>query len=117
METLELEADAIVETFFENGWTDGLPIVPPRPELVDAMLEGFDPAEVVGALPRRRRSITVQQAAVNTVMAGCRPEYFPIVLAALGALTDPAHNAEAMLTSTGGAASCLVVSGPLAAAV
>jgi hypothetical protein len=114
MELLELEADEIQETFFENGWTDGLPIVPPRPELVAAMHDGYDPAEVVGALPRRRRSITVEQAAVQAVMAGCKPSYFPIVLAALGALTDPAHNAEAMLTSTGGAASCLVVSGPLA---
>src|ERR1700712_2344341 len=108
METLELDVWDVQETFFENGWTDGLPIVPPRPELVEA---------VVGALPRRRRSITAQQAAVQAVMAGCKPSYFPIVLAALGALTDPAHNAEAMLTSTGGAASCLVVSGPLAAAV
>jgi hypothetical protein len=117
METLELDVWDVQETFFENGWTDGLPIVPPRPELVEAMLDGFDPDEVVGALPRRRRSITAQQAAVQAVMAGCKPAYFPIVLAALGALTDPAHNAEAMLTSTGGAASCLVVSGPLAAAV
>jgi hypothetical protein len=117
MELLELEADAVQETFFENGWTDGLPVVPPRPELVSAMYAGYDPEEVVGALPRRRRSITVEQAAVQAVMAGCTPAYFPIVLAALGALTDPAHNAEAMLTSTGGAASCLVVSGPLAAEV
>jgi hypothetical protein len=117
VETLELEVWDVQETFFENGWTDGLPIVAPRPELVEAMLAGYDADEVVGALPRRRRSISAQQAAVNAVMAGCRPEYFPIVLAALGALTDPAHNAEAMLTSTGGAASCLVVSGPLAAAV
>jgi hypothetical protein len=117
MQTLELEVWEVQETFFENGWTDGLPIVPPRPELVEAMLGEIDPDEVVGALPRRRRSITAQQAAVNAVMAGCKPSYFPIVLAALGALTDPAHNAEAMLTSTGGAASCLVVSGPLAASV
>lgn len=116
-ETLEIGVWDAQETFFENGWTDGLPIVPPRPELVEAMLGGVDPDEVVGALPRRRRSISAHHAAVNAVMAGCRPEYFPIVLAALGALTDPAHNAEAMLTSTGGAGSCLVVSGPLAQAV
>ena len=56
------------------------------------------------------------QAAVNAVMAGCLPEYFPIVLAALDAMIDPAYNANTVLTSTGGAASCLVVSGPLAAA-
>jgi hypothetical protein len=119
MEALELDVRDVQETFFERGWTDGLPVVPPRIELVDAMLAGagLEPDELVGALPRRRRSVTAHHAAVNAVMAGCRPEYFPIVLAAIGALTDPAHNADAMLTSTGGAASCLVVSGPLAAAV
>src|SRR3954471_7714847 len=108
MELLELEADAVQETFFENGWTDGLPVVPPRPELVAAMYDGYDPDEAVGALPRRRRSITVEHAAAQAVMAGCTRACSPIVLAALGALIDPVHNAEAMLPSTGGAGSCLV---------
>lgn len=107
------------EELYERGWTDGLPVVPPRPELVDAMVEagGVDRDDVIGVLARRGRPVTAEQAAINAVMAGCRPAYFPIVLAAVGALTDPVHNADAMLASTGGAASCLVVSGPLAVAV
>jgi hypothetical protein len=72
---------------------------------------------VVGSIPRRRRSVTVEQAAVNAVMAGCHPSYFPVVVAALGAALDPAFNAHAAFTSTGGAATCVVVSGPLAAQI
>ena len=115
-EQLTFEADDVQEIFFERGWTDGLPIVPPRPALVaDMLLTGeVEPDEIVGTLTRRRRSVTAEQAAINAVMAGCTPDMFPIVLAAIGALCDPVHNADTMLASTGGAASCLVVSGPIA---
>ncbi len=108
------EVDAI-EMFFEEGWTDGLPVVPPTPERVEAMIAagGLDADEVLGTVPALRRSVTVELAAVNAVMAGCKPEYFPIVLAATGALLDPAFNANAVLTSTGGSALCVIVSGPL----
>jgi hypothetical protein len=116
-ETLEIGVLEAHEELFERGWTDGLPVVPPRPELVDAMLGEVDREEIIGTLARRRRSVTAEQAAINAVMAGCRPEYFPIVIAALGALTDPVHNADTMLASTGGAACCVIVSGPLAARV
>jgi len=113
---LEVEQDRLQEEFFERGWTDGLPVVAPTPPLVKAMLDTVDlePDDVIGAIPRRSRSVTVEQAAINAVMAGCKPEYFPIVVAALSALLDPAFNAHAALTSTGGAASCVIVSGPLA---
>ncbi len=116
---VEIASDQLQEEFFERGWTDGLPVVPPTPELVAAMLATVDleADDVIGSIPRRSRSVTVEQAAVNAVMAGCRPDYFPIVVTALSALLDPSYNAHAALSSTGGAASCVVVSGPLAAEI
>ena len=114
-ETLELEEADVQEEFFARGWTDGLPIVPPTPERVAAMLElaGVTAEEIIGALPERAREITTEKAAINAVMAGCRTEYFPVVLAGLSAMLDPAFNAHTVVTSTGGAALCVVVSGPL----
>ncbi len=116
---IEIDQDRLQEEFFERGWTDGLPVIPPTPTLVEAMLSSvdLDGEDIIGSIPRRSRSVSAEQAAANAVMAGCRPEYFPIVVAALGALLDPAFNAHAALTSTGGAASCVLVSGPLAAEV
>lgn len=116
MALLELTESDAVETFFERGWTDGLPVVPPTPERVAAMLAavGMEPEDVVGSIPRRGRVLTAELAAVNAVMAGCRPEHFPIAVAAMGAALDPVFNANATFTSTGGAATCVVVSGPMA---
>jgi hypothetical protein len=109
------EADAI-ELMFEKGWTDGLPVVPPTPARVEAMLAGGGRSaeDVLGAVPARRRVITAEIAAINAVMAGCKPEYFPIVVAAIEAVLDPAFNANTVVTSTGGAAICVIVSGPMA---
>ncbi|HEX5193001.1 MAG TPA: hypothetical protein VFW09_09375 [Solirubrobacteraceae bacterium] len=116
---VEIAADQLQEEFFARGWTDGLPVVPPTPELVEAMLATVDreAQDVIGSIPSRSRSVTAEQAAVNAVMAGCRSDYFPVVVAALSALLDPSFNAHAALSSTGGAASCVIVSGPLAAEI
>src|SRR3954454_17375460 len=73
-----------------------------------------EPDTLVGYLPARGRGVTLEKAAINAVMAGCRPEYFPVVVAALEAMFDAAFNLHTVLTSTGGAALCVVVSGPLA---
>ncbi len=73
-----------------------------------------DPQTLIGYLAVRDRGVTLEQAATNAVMAGCLPEYFPIVVAALEAMFDPAFNLNTVLTSTGGAALCVIVSGPLA---
>lgn len=115
-EALDVEEGEVQELFFERGWTDGLPVVPPTPDRVSAMLAagGVEPGELLGTVPQRGRSVTAEKAAVAAVMAGCRPEYFPVVLAGLGGILDPAFNVHAAVTSTGGAALCLVVSGPLA---
>lgn len=108
------DADAI-EEMFERGWTDGLPVVPPTPALVQAMLDhaGVEATDVVGTVPERSRDISAEKAAINAVMAGCRTEYFPVVLAALAAMLEPDFGAHTVVTSTGGAALCVIVSGPL----
>jgi hypothetical protein len=102
------------EEFFARGWTDGLPIVPPTPVRVEAMLSlaGVAAGDVVGTVPERSRDITAEKAAINTVMAGCEPQHFPVVLAALTAMCDPAFGCHTAVTSTGGAALCVAVSGP-----
>ena len=116
-DTITLEESDVQETFFENGWTDGLPIVPPTPERVEAMLAAADVIDeriLIGVIPARGKGITLEQAAVHAVMAGCKPEYFPVVVAAFEALFDASFNAHTALTSTGGAAVAVVVSGPIA---
>ncbi len=107
------EAD-LQERFHAEGWSDGLPVVAPTLERVDAMLDaaGLAPDTIVGTVPQRDRIITAEKVAVNAVMAGCRPEYFPVVVTAMGAILQPAFNAHTAVTSTGGAALCVVVSGP-----
>jgi hypothetical protein len=118
-ETLQLDESAVQEEYFERGWTDGLPIVPPTPERVEAFLAaaGLDGDVVLGTVVARARSVSAQEAAINAVMAGCRPDYARIVVAGVQALTDPDWNANAALTTTGGTAICTIVSGPLAQAV
>jgi hypothetical protein len=108
--------DKIPEYMFDTGWTDGLPVVPPTPERVERMLEcgDLDRMDTVGEVPARDRHVTAEKAAINAVMAGCRPEYFPAVLAALRACLAPAFNAHTAFSSTGGAATCLIVSGDYA---
>src|SRR3954451_9601869 len=105
------------EELYARGWTDGLPVVPPTPERVQAMLDlvlADDRDTLIGYLAARGRGVTLEKAAINAVMAGCRPEYFPVVVAALEAMFDAAFNLHTVLTSTGGAALCAVVSGPIA---
>src|SRR6476620_250474 len=76
------------ELFQRNGWTDGLPIVPPTPDRVLEFLDsaGLAPDEVIGVEPVRRRRITAEKVAIAAVMAGCRPEYMPVVLAVVRAM-------------------------------
>ena len=105
-----------VRSFFENrGWTDGLPIVPPTPERVAAALEAafFDPSHVLGVETVRGRAITAEKAAINAVMAGCRPRDFAVVAAAIEAMCDPAFLLHGATSSTGGCAILAVVNGPI----
>jgi hypothetical protein len=112
---LTIEEADIHEEFYARGWTDGFPVVPPTLGRVQAMLDyaGVAATDFVGTVAERSREVSAEKAAINAVMAGCKAEYFPVVLAALGAVLDPAFNAHTVVTSTGGAALCVVISGPL----
>jgi hypothetical protein len=107
------------ESWFERGVTDGLPVVPPTRERVERMLEGTrrDRAELVGEMPPNHGRLTVEKAAINAVMAGCRPEYFRVVLAAAGCACDPAFNLHGVATSTHFSAPLIVVNGPIRARI
>jgi hypothetical protein len=105
-----------MEFCFQQGWTDGLPVVPPTEERVRAMLEatGLDPKEEIGYIAHRAVSITAEKVAINAVMAGCRPEYLPVVVAAVEGIADPAWSYHGPGTSTGGAGVLMIVNGPIA---
>lgn len=110
--------DAVQEHFHAKHWTDGLPIVPPTAARIDAFLAHTrrDSDEVIGVLPPSQREATVYNAAVNGVMAGCRPGYFPMLLAIVEALADPDFRIEDA-GSTPGWEPLVTVSGPLAKAL
>lgn len=98
----------------ERTWGDGLPCVPPRSELVEAMLGNRDVSEQVALLAPSGEWATVGLAAINAVMAGCEPAAFPVVLAAVRAAADPAFNLLAVQSTTNPATEVLVVNGPVA---
>ena len=107
-------ADSYVEInehFHEQGWSDGLPIMPPTEEAVAAMVGDRDPGEVMGVMPPVDGTVTVEKVAANAVMAGCRPEYFPVVLAGVRAMLREEYNLGSVSTTTGGAAPVFIVSG------
>ncbi|MGH7377278.1 MAG: hypothetical protein ACREKK_07665, partial [Candidatus Methylomirabilales bacterium] len=106
---------AAVERFAGEGWTDGLPIVPPTAERVEAMLAvlGREPGEVVGRLAPRFGVATLEKVAINAVMAGCRPEYFPVVVAAIEAIADDEFNLNGVQATTHVAAPLCIVNGPV----
>jgi len=106
-----------IEACYREGWTDGLPVVPPTEALVARMLDAgpWGPDEVLLFEPVRGRAVTAAKAAINAVMAGCLPEYFPVVGAALGAIGAPEFELHGPATSTGGAAIMVIVSGPVRA--
>ena len=105
-----------IERCYELGWTDGLPVVPPTEQRVKEFIghSGRSSDEVVGELPERRREITVDKVAANAVMAGCLPEYMPVVLAATEAMLEPIFNLVGPSSSMGGSAILSIVNGPIA---
>jgi len=108
---LEDEFDAM----YERGWSDGLPLVPPTVERVQRMLGGTtrDPDEVVAVVPPDLVEVTVEKVAVNAVMAGCRPEYLPVVLTAVEAACTDEFNMHGVLATTMPVGPILVVNGPI----
>jgi peroxiredoxin len=107
--------DDVVEFMFDQGFSDGLPLVPPTPERVLRMLAGThrDPQEVVATMPPNMGEATVEKIAINAVMAGCKPEYLPVVIAAVEAVCTDAFNIHGVTATTMGAAPVMVVNGPI----
>jgi peroxiredoxin len=106
-----------LEEMFERGWTDGLPVVPPTPERVAAMLGGREPEEVLGEMAPAMAEITLERVAACSVLAGCRPEYFPVVVAAVQAVLEPAFNVGGQAVTTQPVGQVVVVNGPVRDAI
>lgn len=106
-----------MEEMFERGWTDGLPVVPPTEERVEAMLGGRDPSESLGPVPPSLGEATLARVAACAVLAGCRPSYFPVVLAAVEAALDPSFNLHGQAVTTQPAGQLVVVNGPVREAI
>ncbi len=100
--------------FFERGWTDGLPVLPPTIAAVKKMLAagGKQADEVLGVIPPLNGVATAEKIAANAVLAGCLPEYFPLVLAAVRGMTRPGYNLDGLQTTTGNIAPLAIVNGP-----
>jgi len=124
MGSAALQADRIeipddlweAQAFFEEkGWSDRLPVIPPTEDRVGKMLAATRraPDEVIGAVPPRWARATVEKIAINGVMAGCKPEYMPTLIACVEAITDPRLNLYALQATTGGPAVMIIINGPV----
>ncbi|MFC1905011.1 UGSC family (seleno)protein [Chloroflexota bacterium] len=100
---------------FDKGWSLGLPVIPPTTERVGGMLKGTSrkPDEVIGQVPPRMGSLTIELVAANAVMAGCKPEYMPLLVVALEALLSPEADWRSALATTGTSQSVVIVNGPI----
>ena len=106
---------AVQELYHANGWTDGLPIVPPMKDAVAACLEWTmtPPDHLAGIEPVRGTAVTAEKLAINAVMAGCLPMHFPVVLAAFTAMLRPPFLLHGATASTGGCAVLIILNGPI----
>lgn len=113
--TVQGAIDDAIEFCFQQGWSDGLPVVPPTETKVRAMLDaaGLEPTHQVAYIEHRAVSVTAEKVAINAVMAGCRPQDLPVVVAAVEAIGAPAWSYHGPGTSTAGAAVLMIVNGPL----
>jgi hypothetical protein len=107
--------DAIQDYYEDQGWTDGMPVVPATEDAVRRMLGawGEDPAQSLGVAQPSNQEVTLEKVAINAVMAGCRPEYFPVVVACVKAALQASFNLAGCQATTGGAAPVIIVNGPL----
>jgi hypothetical protein len=109
------EQDDVFEFMFDQGFSDGLPLVPPTQERVLRMLEGTrrDPQELIATIPPNMGAATVEKIAINAVMAGCKPEYLVVILAALEAVCTDEFNIHGVMATTMGASPVMVINGPI----
>ncbi len=108
-----------IEACFDRGWSDGLPVVPPTRERVLRMLSGTrrTPAEVVGTVPPDLNECTIEKIAINAVMAGCKPEYMPVVIAAVEAALQEPFCMHGLLATTYFSGPLVIVNGPMSRAI
>ena len=114
-----IEVDAMddpAEVAYDRGWTDGLPVIPPTDLRIARMLGGTTrkPDEIIGLIPPNLAECTIEKAAINAVMAGCRPEYFPVVLATIEAALKPEFSMHGLLATLWFSGPVVVVNGPIA---
>jgi hypothetical protein len=109
------DEEAASEGYFEFGFTDGFPVIAPTEPRVLAMLAAarLGPGEVLGEVPTRKVTVVAEKVAINAVMAGCRPEHFPVVVAAVRAFLQPEANAHSTTATLAGAAHAVIVNGPV----
>ena len=109
------DIDDFTEMAYRNGWTDGLPVLPPTEKKVGAMLDyiGRDPGEVIGVISPGEGVATIEKIAINAVMAGCLPEYLPVVITAVEAMLDKTFELMRVQCTTGGPCPLVIVSGPV----
>lgn len=103
------------EFMFDQGFSDGLPLVPPTPERVLRMLEGTrrDAQEIIGVMAPNLGEVNIEKIAINAVMAGCKPQYLPVVIAAVEAICTDDFNVHGVMATTMGASPVIVVNGPI----
>lgn len=111
--------EEINDLYHSMGLTDGLPIMPPTPDAVNEMIRvsGRDPREVIGLVPPRSGVATIENVATNAVMAGCKPSYFPVVIAALEACLEDTFNLYGIQNTTHPTTPLMMVHGPIARAL
>ena len=111
-----VDHEGAMELCYTNGWTDGFPVVPATEERIVGMLAaaGLEPRAQLTFIENRQVSVTAEKVAINAVMAGCKAEYMPVIVAAVEALGDPVYGYHGPATSTGGSAVFMLVNGPIA---
>jgi hypothetical protein len=114
--TVEVPADPglMFQYFVNRGWSDGLPMLPPTRAAIDAMISGSrrEKEDVLGVIPPLNGIATVERVAANAVMAGCLPDYFPLVVAAVHGVLQPGFNIDGVQTTTGNVAPLVIINGP-----
>ena len=111
----EASPESLFQFMADQGWSDGLPVIPPTPDRVRAMVNYVqrDATELVGYINPDAGSATVEKIAVNGVMAGCLPEYMPVLIAAVQAITEPKFNIHGLQTTTNPVSPLLIINGPV----
>jgi hypothetical protein len=109
------DARAAFDEIYRRGWTDGLPVIPPRQEYIQEMIEcsGLQPDEIIAELAPEGAPATVEKIAINAVMAGCRNEYLPVLIAAVKAMAQPQFNLLWVQATTNAVAPFVVINGPI----